>query len=210
VGTPPKENKVQTIHVTQSKGGAGASTFRVALALVAAREGLAVALVGDQEDHAAICGLAASFSDTDEERVATVDRDDRVKLFASYDHYVREIPNVGANFDLLIAADEPSFVDTTLLVTRGCYLAFRHATRMPPPDGIVMFIEPGRSLGARDATNVIGAPVVGSVAIRASVARAIDAGVFPVRMPVEIARPAHEVLRRVGAIEARTEDTASA
>lgn len=186
---------MQTIHVTQTKGGVGASTFRVALALVAAREGLTVALVGDQEDHAALCGLAASFVDTDDKRSANVN--DKIGIFADYDHWLTENPQ-GSNFDLMIA-DGVASADYTLAVYRPCYLALRHGVHRGPADidGVVLFDEPQRSLGARDVANVLGVPIIATVQIRSAVSRAIDAGVLPTRLPDALARPALEALRRM-------------
>jgi hypothetical protein len=60
--------------------------------------------------------------------------------------------------------------------------------------------EPGRSLGPRDVASVLGVPVLATVAVRASNARAVDAGVLPTRLPDSLARPAREVLRRVGTL----------
>jgi hypothetical protein len=43
-------------------------------------------------------------------------------------------------------------------------------------------------------------PVLATVAVRAATARAVDAGVLPTRLPDSLARPAREVLRRIGGI----------
>jgi hypothetical protein len=62
----------------------------------------------------------------------------------------------------------------------------------------VLLEESGRALGARDVADVLGVPVLATVSVRSSVARVIDAGVFPVRMPDTLAKPAREVLARIG------------
>jgi len=43
--------------------------------------------------------------------------------------------------------------------------------------------------------------VLATVSLRASTARAIDAGVLATRLPEALARPAREVLRRIGGLD---------
>lgn len=91
--------------------------------------------------------------------------------------------------------------DAHLVVVRGCYLALRRAVRIEVAtraSGVVFVDEPGRSLGPRDVANVLGLPVVATVAVRASTARAVDAGVLATRLPDALARPARDALRHVG------------
>jgi len=93
--------------------------------------------------------------------------------------------------------------DVHVIVVRGCYLALRRAVRVELTSGAagaVYVDEPGRSLGARDVHNVLGVPILATVGLRASTARAVDAGVLPTRLPDALARPAREVLRRIGCI----------
>jgi hypothetical protein len=66
--------------------------------------------------------------------------------------------------------------------------------------GAVFVDEPGRSLGPRDVAGVLGVPVLATVALKAATARAVDAGVLATRLPDSLARPAREVLRRIGGI----------
>ncbi len=94
--------------------------------------------------------------------------------------------------------------DVDVIVVRGCYLALRRAVRIEltaRSSGAVFVEESGRSLGVRDVSNVLGVPVLASVGVRASTARAIDAGVLPTRLPDALARPVREVLRRVGVLD---------
>jgi len=94
--------------------------------------------------------------------------------------------------------------DASVIVVRGCYLALRRAVRVElttQATGAVYVDEAGRSLGVRDVTNVLGLPILATVSIRASTARAVDAGVLPTRLPDGLARPAREVLRRIGFLE---------
>ena len=60
--------------------------------------------------------------------------------------------------------------------------------------------EAGRSLGVRDVANVLGVPILTSVSVRASTARTVDAGVLPTRLPDSLARPARELLQRIGCL----------
>jgi hypothetical protein len=77
----------------------------------------------------------------------------------------------------------------SLLVTRSCYLALRRVLAVPvQPSGVVLVKEPGRSLTAADIEDVVGAPVVAEVAVDASVARAVDAGLLAQRVPRGLAR----------------------
>lgn len=94
--------------------------------------------------------------------------------------------------------------DAHVVVIRGCYLALRRAVRVEltaRARGAVYIEEAGRSLGVRDVTNVLGVPVLACVGVRASTARAIDAGVLPTRLPDALARPVREALRRVGCLD---------
>jgi hypothetical protein len=111
---------------------------------------------------------------------------------------------------VLRAQSEPAMhalvevADVDVVVIRGCYLALRRAVRIEltsRASGAVYVEEAGRSLGVRDVTNVLGIPVLASVGVRASTARAIDAGVLPTRLPDALARPVRELLRRVGCLD---------
>lgn len=80
--------------------------------------------------------------------------------------------------------------DRSWLVTRPCFLSLRRALAVGRrPDGIVLVEEDGRALGRTDVEDVLGAPVVATVPVDASVARAVDAGLLVARLPVAIGRP---------------------
>jgi hypothetical protein len=92
------------------------------------------------------------------------------------------------------SAPGPGFVDLglelarcathSLLVTRSCYLALRHAGDAPlRPSGVVLLVEPGRALDAADVESVVGAPIVAQVSVDPAVARAVDAGLLTSRLP---------------------------
>ena len=82
----------------------------------------------------------------------------------------------------------------SLLVTRACYLSLRRAVRAPlRPSGVVLLTEPGRALTRADVAEVVGVPVVAEVALDPAVARAVDAGLLPVRLPRGLARALAQV-----------------
>jgi MinD-like ATPase involved in chromosome partitioning or flagellar assembly len=83
----------------------------------------------------------------------------------------------------------------SLLVTRPCYLALRHAREVSPrPTGVVVVREPGRVLGRDDVEHVVDAPVVAEVEVDPSVARAVDAGLLASpRLPRALSRALRDV-----------------
>jgi hypothetical protein len=65
------------------------------------------------------------------------------------------------------------------LVTRACYLALRRTVDTPRrPDGVVLVLEPERSLTRADVESVLGVPVVATIPVEAATARLIDAGLL--------------------------------
>lgn len=83
----------------------------------------------------------------------------------------------------------------SLLVTRPCYLALRHAVSLGVrPTGIVVLHEPGRALQAADIERAIGAPVVAELPFDPVVSRAVDAGLLASRLPRSMAQPLREAV----------------
>ncbi|MBW3580353.1 MAG: hypothetical protein KY431_04885 [Actinobacteria bacterium] len=77
----------------------------------------------------------------------------------------------------------------SLLVVRPCYLALRRAVRAPVrPSGIILVRDPGRSLGRSDVEEVLGAPVRAEIDVDPAIARAVDAGLWPARLPRSVQR----------------------
>ncbi len=94
--------------------------------------------------------------------------------------------------------------DVAVVVLRGCYLGLRRAVRSPAlarTGAAVLFEEPGRSLSARDVSEVLDIPVLARVPVKHPIARAVDAGVLPTRLPEPLARAAAALVHR---LEART------
>ena len=77
----------------------------------------------------------------------------------------------------------------SLLVIRPCYLALRLAVQAPVrPSGVILVREAGRSLGRSDVEQVLGAPVRAELDVDPAIARAVDAGLWPVRLPRSVQR----------------------
>lgn len=77
----------------------------------------------------------------------------------------------------------------SLLVIRPCYLALRRAVQAPVrPSGVILVREPGRSLGRSDVEDVLGAPVRAQLDVDPAIARAVDAGLWPSRVPRSVQR----------------------
>jgi hypothetical protein len=84
--------------------------------------------------------------------------------------------------------------ESSLLVTRPCYLSLRRALRHESRvDGVVLVREPGRALDSVDVARVLRAPVVAKVDLDPGVARLVDAGLLGTKAPRGLTRP----LRRV-------------
>ncbi len=101
--------------------------------------------------------------------------------------------------------------DVSVVVLRGCYLALRRAVQSPlvaRAAGALLVEEPGRSLGPSEIRDVIDRPVLARVPVRHGVARAVDAGVLPARLPDVLARPTTRLLARLGLVTERRGEAA--
>ncbi len=68
------------------------------------------------------------------------------------------------------------------LVTRPCYLALMRALDRRP-QGIVLLVEPERSLTRADIEDVLGLPVLATMPVHPATARLIDAGLLATQPP---------------------------
>jgi hypothetical protein len=96
--------------------------------------------------------------------------------------------------------------DHSIVVVRACYLAVCRAAAdelVPRASGMVVLEEPGRVLGRREVSDVLGVPVLATVPVRASIGRLVDAGVLAARLPDQLARPAYALLERLGVTRRR-------
>lgn len=118
----------------------------------------------------------------------------------------RESPTV-ADVGALVRTDPEvadallEIADVTVLVVRPCYLTLRRAVSMPAVarvDVVAFVDEPGRSLAASQVLDVLGLRTSVKIPVRASIARAVDAGVIVTRAPDVLRRSVREVLRVLG------------
>ena len=96
--------------------------------------------------------------------------------------------------------------DASVVVLRGCYLGLRRAVRTPllgRAAGAVVLEEQARSLGAAEIADVLDLAVLARVPVRASIARAVDAGVLAARLPDALIRPTARLLARVDLLAER-------
>ena len=170
---------MERINFVSAKGGQGTSVVACAVAVAAAGRGLRVRLDGEERDALeAILGMGNGGGVVLPGLVLGEGCDE---------------------FDLVVH-DGSGEEGTTLLVTRGCYLALRRAVRQAVrPAGVVVVEEPGRALGAPEVAEVIGAPVVARVPVRPAIARPVDAGVLAARLPAALDMAAGTILDSVGA-----------
>ncbi|SRR5260221_6109054 len=142
-----------------------------------------------------------------------------VLLAAGEAHGPRAEPEAGAALAVALEADpRPAVCDLGrlddpavqafaevaglgIVVVRGCYLGLRRAVRHPAITeavGAILIDEHGRSLGRPDVEDVLGIPVLATIPARTSIARAVDAGVLPSRLPDSLGRPLHHALLGIG------------
>jgi len=166
-----------------SKGGVGASTVAALHALSVAGTGRPVRLTAiaaaGLEDLAAILAVPAP-APGEVVQVAP-----GLSLGDEADPAAYNVVDGGT--DTFSDQDGPVY-----LVVRNCYVSLRRALLAPPTTaGVVLVMEPGRSLGRRDVAEVVGVPIVAEVEVAASVARYIDAGLLvSARRPrLDIAEP---------------------
>lgn len=159
----------RTLAFAGAKGGQGTTTIAAATAVLAAGHVPTTLVAPEASDAATLLGLPRTADGGPIQVTPT--------LWLS--------PEAVEGMAVTVVDGPPlSSADEQYLVVRGpCYLALAAALRHDsPPDGIVLLQEPGRSLTARDVTEVTGIPVVAQVAVSDVVARAIDAGLLLARL----------------------------
>jgi len=173
---------MEITHLYTAKGGQGCTVTAALLALQKPGRTLIVdaALVADMPavlgiyppiDWDVTCGVAAAVTPT----ISLVRDHVDLNLYGwDYDHVIYDH-----------GLDEPPDYhgdDKWILVTRGCYVALKHAlSHDRRPDGVILLIEEGRALRADDVTATLGAPIIASALIDRSVARKVDAGLLVYR-----------------------------
>ncbi len=157
-----------TDYLYGAKGGQGTSTVAALLALDYARGGCRVTLSdasGDSGDLLALLGRAGGPD-------------------AAPIELGREGGTPYSVVDCRTSAPadlEPG--DSAYLVLRGpCYLALRRALALPfRPTGVILVTEGERSLGDEDVRDVLGLPVLATIAVDPRIARMVDAGLLESR-----------------------------
>lgn len=159
-------NPIPTIHLVSAKGGQGVTTTAVAVAAQLADRGHTVELVPGDDD---------SRSD-----LSTFTLPTGVTLVE------HQSPNAEPTVRVIdgnpgLDADDIGPVSSyqRLLVTREDYLALRRATKVEGVDGLIVLTDPTRSLNPADVESVLGRPIVATIPVTPSIARAVDAGLFP-------------------------------
>lgn len=172
-------------HLFGAKGGVGTTTVAASLALMLARKGSTTIRSIDEDSCLAMLGIGRTeypYGDAITYNLSWMTGEG----FAA-------VNDNGINIDA--AADAAGI---RLLVTRGCYLALRravHSDGLKHIDGIVLVDEPGRALGRREVTDVLGKPIVATIPYKDTVCRAIDAGVLVHRLPEPLERAAKDIIK---------------
>ncbi len=166
---------IRQIAVAGARGGQGTSTVAAAIAVFAAGHRPTRLVSDEPAAMAALLGVTALTAGGE-----TVVVTDGLELSGSTD--LDSFTVIDAGRALPLPAMERAI---SLAVVRGpCYLALRHLVNAegPPPDGIVLAKEAGRSLTAKDVADVTGVPVVAQIDVTPAVARTIDAGLLVARL----------------------------
>ena len=171
--------RTRTIVVTGARGGQGTTTVAAAIALHAARAGEAVLVAPPEQSAAALLGVPA------------IQQGDAVEVT---EHLMLAAPPTALTAaTVVVDGGQHDGLDDRLaddhteayVVLRGpCYLALATLLSQsgPRPTGIILVAEEGRSLTARDVSEVTDLPVVATVEATQRVARTIDAGLLPSRI----------------------------
>ncbi len=172
----------RTIHLIGARGGQGTTTVAAALALLAAGHHDTALVSSDPAATAALLGVPLPLADERAEVTATL------SFTAEPDeHHPAEVTVVdgGAGHlqpssGSLTAADGERYA-----VLRGpCYVALASLLTASggQPDGVILVLEQGRALTAKDVIGVLDLPVVATVKANSAVARTIDAGLIVSRL----------------------------
>ncbi len=172
----------RTIHLFGARGGQGTTTVAAALALLAAGHHETTLVSSDPTATAALLGVPLPLAG-ERAQVTPI-----LSFTAEPNDHQRAEVNVvdgGAGHlqpssGSLTAADGERYA-----VLRGpCYVALASLLTAPggPPDGVILVIEQGRALTAKDVTGVLDVPVVATAKASPTVARTIDAGLLVSRL----------------------------
>jgi len=111
---------------------------------------------------------------------------------------VATVVDAGAASSAAVEALLCAPASTPVVVVRPCYLALRACVARGPVlsacAGAVVVDEAGRALRARDVSHVLALPVLARIRLEPSIARAVDAGTLPARVPTTLARAASVIV----------------
>ena len=173
-----------TVLFRGAKGGVGTSTVAALHALALARAGAPTTLTATSGVQ--LADLAALLA------VPSVDGT-HIDVNAAANLAACPTARAAIVIDGGTDADPELAVSEHYLVIRPCYLALRRAMgKVAGAQGIVLVAEPERSLTAADVEDVLGLPVVATLAVQAATARVLDAGLLTAqrlhRLPLVWAR----------------------
>lgn len=157
-----------------AKNGVGTTTTAAMFAMICAQRGINTALVTDT-DGFAVLGLP------------TAAINDGVANLTVYNTEIMKIDPI-AYEDCSVVIFDGEYSDTTVVVTRPCYLALRRAVandtaQDPRVAGIVFLAEPHRALSSIDCARALGKPILAEIPVDPVIARASDAGLMASRLP---------------------------
>lgn len=179
------------ISIYAHKGGVGVTTVAAALALVEAQRRFSADPVTILAERAEIEDLCATLG-----AAQPLDGPDG----QPQPHEVGQLTLYDLRCSSLLATPPDIIVGyrggpgvTRYVVTRCCYLAARAESQTrrheDRADGLIVIVEPGRSLSSATVGQATGVPVVAEIPWDPAVARAIDAGLLAARLPASLARP---------------------
>ena len=219
---------ILTIHA--HKGGQGVTTIAAALATLTAQAQHRTLLIDTGHDLAAVLGInepdtpglgnyltptnhitLADITTTITDHLDLINLGDTNPTFDTSTYGL--ITGALDHYDTVIIDTSPAahrwtrHADHTLLVTRPCYLALRHATgKVPRPDHLVVITEPGRALNTADIEAVTGTPVTATIPHDTAIARAIDAGLLTTRLPRTLTRALRPLAHAIATATTATTD----
>lgn len=174
-----------TISIYAHKGGVGVTTVAAALALVEAQRRFSddtVTILAERAEIEDLCSVLGAPQPTDGPH--------EVGRLTLYDLRCSSLLTTPP--DIIVGYRGGPGV-TRYVVTRCCYLAARAESQTrrheDRADGLIVIVEPGRSLSSATVGQATGVPVVAEIPWDPAVARAMDAGLLAARLPASLARP---------------------
>lgn len=167
--------------VRSAKGGNGATTVAIALAVMVAQRHTDEKVMLISRDGLTAVGTESPLPNLTITRGATTEER------APYAHVIYDV-ETGDPF--------PEGYQDYIVVMRQCYLSVYHATAVGTPNGHVMTViitEPGRALTCADLDHAMGFVHSAEVPWDPQVARAMDAGLLVHRLPHSLAVGLREV-----------------